>query len=404
MNRRDFVTTAASGTLLANGRALGANDRIRIGLLGTGGRCMYLASLLKALPGNEIVQTCDVYEPRRVAAAEKMGPQARPVEDYRTVLDNKEIDAVVVGAPDHWHTPMTLDAVAAAKDVYVEKPVTHTVAEGARLIAGVEASGRVVATGTQQRSWDHYLLAKEVIDSGRLGQITLAQCYWYQNYLGRPSDHAPVNRIDPSKLDWKRWLGAAPEQPFDEVKYRRWRFFWDFGGGIFTDLMTHWIDVIMWYMKSPVLESVQASGATHALRDLQCPDTVNCCIQFPNNYSAVYYGTMNGSLDGGGILFRGSEAMMKLTRDGFWVYREGKIPAEGTALPEPDMIVRSSGDGTRTNLQNWLDSIRSRKTPNAHLRAGVEAATVSHLTNQAMRDARMVRASGTREFRTAVTG
>ncbi|HZT29319.1 MAG TPA: Gfo/Idh/MocA family oxidoreductase [Bryobacteraceae bacterium] len=392
MNRRDFVTATATGTLLASGRVLGANDRIRIGLIGTGGRCMYLASLLKGLPGNEIVATCDVYEPRRLAAAEKMGPPARPVADYRAVLDDREIDAVVVGAPDHWHTPLTLAAVAAGKDVYCEKPVTHTVAEGPKLVAGVEKSGRVVATGTQQRSWDHYLLARQVLESGRLGQITLAQCYWYQNYLNRRRPATPAEHIDPAKLDWKTWLGSAPDQPFNETKYRRWRFFWDFGGGIFTDLMTHWIDVIMWYMQSPALASVNACGATHALHELECPDTVNCCIQFPNNYTAVYYGTMNGSLEGGGIIFRGSDGMMKLTRDGFWVYREGKIPAEGTNMPEPDMVVRSTGDGTRTNLQNWLDCVRSRKTPNASIRAGVEAATVSHLANQAMREKKMVMA------------
>ncbi len=394
MKRRDFVTATATGTLLASGRVLGANDRIRIGLIGTGGRCMYLASLLKALPGTELVAACDVYEPRRMAAVEKMGAPCTAVSDYRAVLDNREVDAVVVGAPDHWHTPMTLDAVAAGKDVYCEKPVTHTVAEGAKLIAGVEKSGRVVATGTQQRSWDHFILAKELLDSGRLGEITLAQCYWYQNYLGPrpPRPVHPADRIDPAKLDWKRWLGSAPEQPFSETKYRRWRFFWDFGGGIFTDLMTHWIDVIMWFMQSPVLQSVQASGATHALRDLECPDTVNCCIQFPNNYTAVYYGTMNGSLEGGGIVFRGSQGTMKLTRDGVWVYREGKIPAEGTNMPEPDVVVRSTGDGTRANLQNWLDSIRSRKTPNANIRVAVEAANVSHLTNQAMRERRFVTA------------
>ncbi|HWB98723.1 MAG TPA: Gfo/Idh/MocA family oxidoreductase [Bryobacteraceae bacterium] len=394
MKRRDFVTATATGTLLASGRVLGANDRIRIGLIGTGGRCMYLASLLKALPGTEFVAACDVYEPRRLAAVEKMGAPCTAVSDYRAVLDNREVDAVVVGAPDHWHTPMTLDAVAAGKDVYCEKPVTHTVAEGAKLIAGVEKSGRVVATGTQQRSWDHFILAKELLDSGRLGEITLAQCYWYQNYLGPrpPRPVHPVDRIDPAKLDWKRWLGSAPEQPFSETKYRRWRFFWDFGGGIFTDLMTHWIDVIMWFMQSPVLQSVQASGATHALHDLECPDTVNCCIQFPNNYTAVYYGTMNGSLEGGGIVFRGSQGTMKLTRDGVWVYREGKIPAEGTNMPEPDVVVRSTGDGTRANLQNWLDSIRSRKTPNANIRVAVEAANVSHLTNQAMRERRFVTA------------
>ncbi len=386
MNRRDFVISSAATTVAAAQRVLGANDRIRIGLIGTGGRCMYLARILKDLPGTEIVAACDVYEPRRLAAAEKMGPQAEPSADYRQVLDRKDTDAVVIAAPDHWHTPMTLDAVAAGKDVYVEKPVTHNVAEGDKLIVAVERSKRVVASGTQQRSWDHYLLARQIVESGRLGQITLVQCYWYQNYLRRPR---PDQEIDSTKLDWERWLGPARQQPFDAVRFRRWRFFWDFGGGIFTDLMTHWIDVIQWVMSSPAPKSVQASGATHALKMLECPDTVNAAIQFPS-YTAVYYGTMVGSLEGGGIIFRGSEAMMKLTRDGFSVYREGQIPAENTALPEPSIQVKSTGDGTVANLKNWLDSIRTRALPNAHIRAAVEAARTSHLANQALRSGRSV--------------
>lgn len=387
MQRRDFLTSSGAAVLLAPQRVLGANDRIRIGLIGAGGRCMYLARILKDVPGTEIVAACDVYEPRRLEAAEKMGPPAQPVADYREILDRKDVDAVVIGAPDHWHTPMTLDAVAAAKDVYVEKPVTHDVSEGEKLIAGVEKSKRVVATGTQQRSWDHYLLARQVVDSGRLGQITLVQCYWYQNYLRRPR---PDQAIDPAKLDWERWLGAAPKQPFDVVRFRRWRFFWDFGGGIFTDLMTHWIDVIQWFLNSPTLQTVQAFGAKHAVKMFECPDTVNAAILFPNNYTVVYYGTMVGSLEGGGIIFRGSEGMMKLTRDGFAVYREGQVPAENTAMPEPSILVKSAGDGTIANLHNWVDCIRSRALPNAHIRAGVEAARTAHLANQAMRGGKVV--------------
>lgn len=382
MNRRTFVAASAAGTLLA------ASNRIRIGLIGTGQRCMYLGAWLKTLPGAEIVAACDVYEPRRLEAAEKMGPQARPTLDYRELLDRKDIDAVVIGAPDHWHTRMSLEAVAAGKDVYCEKPVTHTVAEGDQLIAGIEKSARVFASGTQQRSWDHYLLAKEMIEAGRLGQITLAQCYWYQNYAKRTK---PDENIDPTKLDWKKWLGSAPDQPFDETRYRRWRFFWDFGGGVFTDLMTHWMDVIQWVMKSSAPNLVQAYGARHAISSFECPDTVNASFQFANNYSAIYYGTLVGSLEGGGIIFRGSEAMMKLTRDGFAIYREGAMAQEFTAMPDPVMVVKSTGDGTRTNLQNWLDCIRSRSQPNAHVRAAVEAARTSHLANQAMRQGKVIR-------------
>jgi predicted dehydrogenase len=384
------VTSAAAGSL-ASGRALGANDRIRIGLIGTGGRCMGLAGILKSLPGAEIVAACDVYEPRRLSAAERMGPQAKPETDYRAVLDRPDIDAVVIGTPDHWHAPMLLEAVAAGKDVYCEKPVTHKLSEGDRLIAGVEKSGRVVATGTQQRSWAHYLQAKDLVQSGKLGQVTLAQCYWYQNYLNRgarPADRG--SGIDAAKLDWKRWLGPAPEQPFSEIRYRRWRWFWDFGGGALTDLMTHWIDVIQWYMESPALQSVQAFGAIHAVKELECPDTVNACMQFPNNYTAIYYGTMTGSIEDGGIVLRGTDATMNLTRQGFTIYREGAPRVPGTYLPAPEMVVPSAGDGTRTNLENWIDCIRSRKLPNAHIRAGVEAARTSHLANQALRERRVI--------------
>jgi predicted dehydrogenase len=391
VNRREFVSTAA-GTVLAGSRVLSANDRVRIGLIGTGGRCMYLARLLKGLPGNEVVAACDVYEPRRLAAVERMGPQTTPTSDYRQILDRNDVDAVVIGAPDHWHVPMTLDAVAAGKDVYCEKPITHTIEEGDKLIAGVEKSKRVVATGTQQRSWDHYQLAKQMVQGKRLGQITLAEMYWYQNYL-HTSWQDPEAEIDPTHLDWKSFLGSAPDQPFDLVKYRRWRFFWDFGGGAFTDLMTHWIDVVQWFLNSPSPSSVNASGATYTLHDLQCPDTVNASIQFPQNYSATYNGTMVSSLEDGGIVFRGTDGVMKLTRNGFWVYREANHNRNDRILPEPDIVVKSTGDGTRTNLENWLDCVRSRAVPNANVRAGVEAARTSHLANLAMRQAKVIRPS-----------
>ncbi len=384
MKRRDFLTTAA-GTLLAGSRVLGANDRVRIGLIGTGNRCMYLARLLDHLPANEIVAACDINELHRFAAVDTVGNQAKPVADYHEVLDRNDIDAVVIGAPDHWHVRMTLDAVAAGKDVYCEKPVTHTIEQGDLLIAGVEKSKRVVATGTQQRSWDHYLLAKELVQGGRLGQVTLAEMYWFQDYLRDPEPE-----VDPTRVDWKQFLGSAPAQPFDVIKYQRWRFFWDFGGGIFTDLMTHWIDVVQWYMQSPLPSSVVAAGTTHALHDFQCPDTVNASIQFPQNYTAVYNGTMVSSLEDGGIIFRGSDGIMQLTRAGFWVYNESDYHRTDRQLPEPEIVMRSTGDGTRTNLQNWLDCIRTRGVPNANVRAGVEAARTSHLANQAMRQAKVI--------------
>ncbi|MEO8078450.1 MAG: Gfo/Idh/MocA family oxidoreductase, partial [Acidobacteriota bacterium] len=158
-NRRTFVTAASGLALsarLAGASAQGANNRIRIGVIGTGGRARGLMGLLKRLPGNEMVAVCDVYEPRMLQAAEIAAPAAAKLADYRRILDDRQIDAVVIGAPDHWHKTIALDAVAAGKDVYVEKPVSHTIAEGAEMVKVIEASKQIVQTGTQQRSWDHW--------------------------------------------------------------------------------------------------------------------------------------------------------------------------------------------------------------------------------------------------------
>ena len=206
--RRQFLTAASGlivGARLAASQAQGANDRIRIGVIGTGSRGRGLMTLLKRLPGNDLVAVSDVYEPRLLQAAEIAGPTVVKVADYRTILDDRGIDAVVIGTPDHWHKTMTLDAVAAGKDVFVEKPVSHSIAEGAEMVRVIEASKQVVQTGTQQRSWDHWVLGKQIIDSGRLGQITFVHTFWYQHATA--GNYAPVSL---EQLDWKRWLGPAP--------------------------------------------------------------------------------------------------------------------------------------------------------------------------------------------------
>ena len=200
-DRRTFFAAAtglAIGTRMAAATAQGANDRIRVGIIGTGGRARGLMNLLKRLPGNEIVAVCDVYEPRILQAGEIAGPAAAKVADYRRILDDKAIDAVVIGTPDPWHKTITLDAVAAGKDVYVEKPVSHTLAEGAEMVKVIEASKQIVQTGTQQRSWDHFVLGKQIIDSGRLGQITF-----------RPTGISTRLRATIRQSRWKSWIGSA---------------------------------------------------------------------------------------------------------------------------------------------------------------------------------------------------
>jgi predicted dehydrogenase len=394
-DRRTFFAAAtglAIGTRLAGAGAQGANDRIRIGIIGTGGRARGEMGLLKRLPGNEIVAVCDVYEPRMLQAADIAGPAAVKVADYRRILDDRNVDAVLIGAPDHWHKTIALDAVAAGKDVYVEKPVSHTIAEGVEMVKAIEASKQIVQTGTQQRSWDHWVLGKQIVDSGRLGQITFVQTYWYQHSTAGP--YAPVTM---DKLDWKRWLGPAQDQPFRPERFYQWRHFWDFGGGQVTDLMTHWIDVVHWYMNVDAPLSAVATGRNYNLKLWEAPDTVNVTLEFPKDFMAVYLGTYVSKVDDGGLEFRGDKGTLKIDRSRLAFYRDDAANAAGTNAPEPDIYVRSSGDGTLTHLQNWLDCIRSRKAPNAPIRAGHHAARTSHIANAALRSGRQVRWNGTAE-------
>ena len=398
MQRRVFLQ-AGTASALASRRVLGANDRIGVALIGCGGRGRGVTAYVPKIGGAEVRGVCDVYVPRREQAAQQFGATAKAFADYREVLDSKDIDAVVIGTPDHWHAPMTIDAVRAGKDVYVEKPVTHRLEEGSELVTAVEESERVVATGTQQRSWKHYIDAKQLIDQGVLGKITFVRCHWSQNYSRFGANPAP--EVDLSQLDWDQWLGPAPKQPFDKIRFRFWRFFWDFGGGSITDLMTHWIDVIQWFMNSPQAREVHAAGTTYTQDWLEAPDTVTATMLFPEGYMVAYEGNMNFGLLGGGIVFRGDRAMMTLNRLGYAVYEEGSRPFEAVSLPEPihhferpentSTLERVDGTGTLDNVRDWLDCIRDRSMPNAHIRAGVEAAATSHWANRALRGGKVIK-------------
>ena len=399
VTRRLFLTAAsglAVGTRLAASSVQGANDRVRVGIIGTGGRARGLMTQLKTLPGAEIVAVCDVYEPRLLQAAEIAGAGVAKVSDYRRVLDDRGIDAVLVGTPDHWHKRVALDAVAAGKDVYVEKPVSHTIEEGVEMVKAIEASKQVVQTGTQQRSWDHWILGKQIVDSGRLGQITFVHTYWYQH--ARAGNYAPVAM---DKLDWKQWLGSAPDQPFRPECFYQWRHYWNFGGGQLTDLMTHWIDVVHWYMNVDAPLTATTSGHNYNIKIWEAPDTVSTSFEFPNDFTAVYLGTYVSRVDDGGLEFRGERGTLKIDRARLAFYRDDAAYASGSNTPEPEILVRSSGDGSVAHLQNWIDCVRSRKTPNAPIRIGHQAARTSHIANAALRAGRTVRwdeGSGTVEL------
>src|SRR5580693_5433064 len=370
-NRRSFLI-AGGLTALASTRVLGANDTLRIGVLGAGGRMGDLLNAADKAGNYQIVAVSDVYGPRRDVVKLRSNGLATTHLDYREVLQ-QQIDAVFIASPDHWHVRMATDALAAGKDVYLEKPVTHTLEEGATLTRAVRSGKRILQCGMQQRSWSHFRDAVELIQGGSLGRVPQVRTYWWQNYQAGGA----AKSTDTQALDWKQWLGGAPEQAFSEETFHRWRWFWNFGGGAMTDLFTHWIDVVHWAMKTDQPRNVQMLGDKYIFKQWDCPDTVQAALRYPN-FNVVYEGMMASSIDDGGLEFRGTDATLKIDRGGFTVYREGVQRDQN-----PVLTARSFRDGTITHMENFFECIKTRKEPNAPVETGVAAARAGHIGNLA---------------------
>ncbi len=372
-NRRTFLI-AGGLTALASSRVFGANDVLRIGVIGAGGR---MGQLLEAADSTgvpyEIVSVSDVYTPRREEVKTRANARdATTFLDFNQLLDDKSIDAVIIATPDHWHVRTAVAAIAAGKDVYLEKPVTHTLEEGETLQKSVRGSRQILQCGMQQRSWPHFRNAVDLIQGGALGRVTQVRTYWWQNYSSWPP-----KPVDATQLDWKRWLGGAPDQTFTLEKFAHWRWFWNFGGGAMTDLFTHWIDVAQWAMKADEPSMAVMLGDRHVHDQWECPDTIQAAFRYPG-FDVVYEGMMSSSIDDGGLEFRGTEATLKISRAGMSVYRENLNVDQNPILKE-----ESFEDGTVAHLRNFFDCVRTRKEPNAPVETGVSAARAGHIGNLA---------------------
>ena len=374
LDRRSFLI-AGGLTALASTRAFGANDRLRIGVIGAGGR---MRGLLNSAENTgvpfEIVSVCDVYTPRREEVKSRTSAAAATTcADYNDVLNDKSIDAVIIATPDHWHVRVARAALAAGKDVYLEKPVTHTLEEGEALLKSVRSSRQILQCGMQQRSWPHFRNAVDLIQGGALGQVTQVRTYWWQNY---GSNWVP-KPVDAAQLDWKQWLGGAPDQPFTLEKYSHWRWYWSFGGGAMTDLFAHWIDVAQWAMKADQPTMATMLGDRYVFKEWECPDTIQAAFRYPG-FDVVYEGMMSSSIDDGGLEFRGKEATLKINRSGMSIFHENVKGDRNPVLKE-----ESVEDGTILHMANFFDCIKTRKEPNAPVETGIAAARAGHVGNLA---------------------
>jgi predicted dehydrogenase len=373
-DRRSFILGGGL-TALASTKAFAANDTLRVGVIGAGGRMRNLLDAADAVGSYEIVAVSDVYAPNAEAVKARSKGLATTHVDYREVLDKMDIDAVLIATPDHWHVRIATAALAAGKDVYLEKPVTHSIEEGTPLIHAVRSSKQILQCGMQQRSWSHFRNAVALIQGGSLGRVTQVRTYWWQNY----SRSWVPKPMDVTQLDWKAWLGGAPDQPFTLEKYSHWRWYWNFGGGAMTDLFAHWIDVVHWAMKADQPSMAQMLGDKYVFEQWDCPDTLQAGFRYPG-FDVVYEGMMSSSIDDGGLEFRGTDATLKLTRSGFSLYREGIKSDQNPVLAE-----HSYRDGTISHMENFFGCVRSRMEPNAPVETGVAAARAGHIGNLAYR-------------------
>ena len=390
------VAGATVGALqsLETARGYSANDTLSVACLGTGGRCQSLMKSLVLVPGVKIAAVCDVYDVQLNNAKKLADPKAITSKQYRTLLDRKDIDAVLIASPDHWHVPMAVDACNAGKDVYVEKPLTHDPSEGAMIIEAQNHNKKIVQVGMQQRSMPHIQKARELIKAGRIGQVFKVHLSW--NRGGSSRFQRGASEVDPQKLAWKDFLGNAPDQPYDEYRFRNWRWFWDFGGGVLTDLMVHWIDVAHWLLDLDHPLKATAMGNHFASGDLwQTPDTIQCILEYPGKLQTHFEGTFSNARLGAMITFMGTTGTLYIDRGryGRLIPDAGKGKSEELILgtnPRKGADFYDKPDGELLHLTNWAECIRSRQKPNAPAEAGVSSAAAAHFGNRAYRDAQVV--------------
>lgn len=400
-SRRDFLqataATAFAAGFTATSRGYAANETISVGCIGTGGRCRKLMESLKGLRGAQIVAVCDVWDQHLAEGKKLAEPNAFATKEYERLLERKDIDAVIIGAPDHWHVPLTIAACAAGKDVYVEKPLTHDLSEGAAVVDAQNKHQRIVQVGTQQRSMTHLIEARELVKSGALGKIVKIHCSWNRN-----QDRIRVTKfgVDPNTVDWKRFLGSAKDQPFDEFRFRQWRWFWDFGGGIFTDLMVHWIDVAHWFLDLDHPAVATSLGDWFMAKDIwETPDSVQTIMQYPEHHLQAYFeGTFSNARNGAMLELMGSEGTLYVDRGRYEV-----IPERNKRLQPKERIMGTLHkgadfsdvpDGEALHLSNWLQCIRTRNTPNSPAETGVSSASAAHLANLSLRSSQVAKWEG----------
>ena len=379
--------------LLAGGGVLAARmapaaDQVVLGVIGSGGRGTLVMSTFQKDAAVRVGAICDVFEPnleRALSVASKAGSQPKAYRSYKELLADKDIQAVLIATPEHWHYQMVMDALAAGKDVYVEKPLCQTPVEGAALVEAEKKTKSIVQVGMQRRSYDLYQEGRGIVASGELGTVRMVRSWWLNNYLG-----PAATKLD-GKLDWEQWQGPAPRRAFDPNRFRNWRYYSDYAGGILADQGAHVFDGIHMLMNASYPVAVTAAAGKPHKQGVDMPESVVATAEYPEdfigvfsiNYAAMQYRTRNDQLN----QLDGDRARMDIGREELRVYRKG---AEDVAAIEKKSE-KGFGYATDLHVQNFLECVRTRKTPTAPMKLAFQAALVVQMANLSLKSGRRMR-------------
>jgi predicted dehydrogenase len=439
MERRDFLKNsvgagAVAWTAVSASRVLGANDRLNVGLIGCGGRGTFDARLMRGTPediqavapenyhnGNldprlkeprnvDIMALCDCYG-SRMEAARKWAPQARTYSDFRKLLADKDVDAVIIATQDQWHAAMLILACEAGKDVYLEKPVFYRVGEAKAMIDAVRRNKRIVQIGTQHRAADHIAEAARIVQSGKIGEVHFVRVW---NYMGIGYGNPPVPDSDPPPdLNWDAWLGPAPWVPFNRNRLG-YRSFMDYTNGIITDYGNHRFDSVHQIMGEEIPLTVSSSALRfNKQRAGDIFDMQQATFEYPNfilsyeccNYNGHglggrtpgmrYYGMRGADDRPHGMAFYGTEATLYVDRIGMELYPEpvggmprgarrgGDAAAAPPSRPRPEKMQMNEDEPTPLHTKYFVDNVRARKDPFANIEVGTRATAIGCMGNVA---------------------
>ena len=420
--RRDFIrqvgAVAAAGAVasageaavtrqagaVARGRVIGANDRINVGFVGCGGRMN--AHIRRVMERNkergdvQAVAVNDIWDKRKQRAREATGVEERAVyHDYREVCARPDVDVVVIASPDHWHHAQTMEALRQGKDVYLEKPMTYTVDEAKEIAETVKAAGRVLQVGSQYTSMDHFWKAKKAIADGLLGEVMWASGGFGRNRNQRGEWNYAIDADATEKtLDWKAFLGPAPKRAFDPERYFRWRKYWDYSGGIATDLFYHSVSPLLLTIGGEFPLRVTASGGIYHQKDREVPDTFFMNVDYPE--WTMQLACSVGSGVGAPLIVHGSQATLFIAQNSEALsntqmeivpdqeYREEFSKKTGAEVLKID--VQPVARGAHPHMDNFLACVRSRQEPNLPARLGYQAMAAIGMGVQAYRQSEVL--------------